>query len=129
MKSEPDSPRPAQLSWLETPKPGKLIFSLTIPGRLPSWNDILGMEQWARYKFKKELADTFLSALRQHECDSLTKTTSAKNTTLTFSATLLAAHLETARQRRILKLRNKKLAKANQKKSESKSLNSDKVPF
>jgi hypothetical protein len=28
-----------------------------------------------------------------------------------------------------LKLRNKKLAKANQKKSESKSLNSDKVPF
>jgi hypothetical protein len=28
-----------------------------------------------------------------------------------------------------LKLRNKKLAKANPKKSESKSLNSDKVPF
>ena len=45
----------------EKPKPGKLIFSLTVPGRLPSWNDILGMEQWARYKFKNSLAKDFLS--------------------------------------------------------------------
>ena len=125
--SPQDSRAGQQLSWLETPKPkeGKLIFSLTVPGRLPSWNDILGMEQWARYAFKKELAAVFSSALQQSERDSLTRTISAKNTTLIFSATLLAEHLEILRQRRILRSRNKKLAKANPKKSGSKSLKSN----
>ena len=62
--SKADSPMPVQTSWLETPKaPGRLIFSMTIPGRLPSWNDILGMEQWARYDFKNELAELAVTKL------------------------------------------------------------------
>src|SRR5580704_4431953 len=111
------------------PKPGKLIFSLTIPGRLPSWNQILGMEQWARYQFKKELAESFLFALQQSERASLTGTTCAKNTTSIFSATHLREYLETAQQRRRLKSAKKKLKLAKEKKSDLKSLKSKtKVP-
>lgn len=113
-----------------TPKPGKLIFSLTIAGRLPSWNDILGMEQWARYQFKKELAGKFLYALQQSERASSTKIISAKNTTSICSATLLVAHLETARQLRELKSAKKKLKLASAKKSALKSMSCKKpVPF
>lgn len=102
-------------------KPGKLIFALTIPGRLPSWNDILGMEQWARYRYKKDLADKFVFALQQSERASSTKIISQPSSTLIFSATLLVAHLETARRRRELKSANKKLKLAKEKKSGSKS--------
>ena len=80
---------PQQLSFEPTPTtPGELILRLDVPGRLPSWNQIMGMEQWARYKFKGELADVFLSSLRAIEGGSSTKTTSAANTTSTFYATL-----------------------------------------
>lgn len=131
MNSERDSQTVQPTFFAEAPAQGRLIFTLTVPGRLPSWNDILGMEQWARYRFKADLAKGFLSELRRSEGDSLTKTTSAKNTTLIFSATRLEDYLETARQQRALKSRNKKLAKANPKKSESKSLKNDlgPVPF
>ena len=83
-------------------KPGKLLFSITIPGRLPSWNDILGMEQWARYKFKQELQKEFLSALRLSASDSSTLTTYAKNS-MSIAADTLASYMETARLRRKLK--------------------------
>lgn len=63
-------------------------FSIVIPGRLPSWNQILGMEQWARYKFKQELAKDFLSALRATAEDCSTRTTSAKNTMSIYADTL-----------------------------------------
>lgn len=111
-----------------TPKPGKLIFALTIPGRLPSWNDILGMEQWARYKFKKELSDVFMFALQQSERASSTGTISAKNTMSIFCAIHLREYLETAQQRRLSRSANKKLKLEKEKKSGSKFLKS-KVPF
>ena len=119
-----------QLSWEpEKPKPGKLIFSLTVPGRLPSWNDILGMEQWARYKFKNSLAKDFLSELRRSERGSLTGTTCAKSTTSIFSATLLERHLETARQQRKSRSARKKLKLADAKKSELKFTKPEPLPF
>ena len=31
--------------------------------RLPSWNQLLGMEQWQRHQFKKGIAAAFLFAL------------------------------------------------------------------
>lgn len=112
------------------PKPGKLIFTLVVPGRLPSWNQILGMEQWARYQFKKELAAAFTFALEQSERASLTGTISAKNTTSIFSATHLREYLETAQQRRQSRSAKKKLKLAKEKKSALKSLKSKtKVPF
>lgn len=131
MNSNEDS-QMRQISFfdLTQPKPGKLIFTLTVPGKLPSWNDILGMETWARYRFKKELADVFLFALQQSERASSIGTTSAKNTTLIFSAIHLREYLEMAQQRRKSKSANKKLKLANEKKSALKSLRSEKeVPF
>ena len=101
-----------QLTWEpEKPRPGKLIFSLTVPGRLPSWNDILGMEHWARHKFKKELANEFLSELRALERGSSTKTTSAKSTTLTFADTL-ALYLATKQEQRASRQRSVRRKKA-----------------
>lgn len=64
------------------------FFSLVIPGRLPSWNQILAMHHWQRKKFKDQLAHEFLSALRQSASDCSIPTTSARNTTLTYAATL-----------------------------------------
>src|ERR1035437_4270445 len=87
------------------------MFSLMVPGRLPSWNQILAMEHWARYKFKKELADVFLSALRASGGDCSTKIISAKSTIATYAGTL-ESYLETALQRRKLRSANKKLLKA-----------------
>lgn len=110
------------------PQPeGELVFSLTVPGRLPSWNEILGMEQWARYQFKKELAESFLSALRQSAADSSTKTICARSTTLIFVATL-ERYLQMRREQRRLKSASKKLSRGLLKKSASKFSNS-KVPF
>lgn len=111
------------------PKPGKLIFELTLPGRMPSWNEMLGMEHWARYKFKKELASNFLYALSRKERFSSTTTTVAKSSTLTFSATHLAAYLATAEKRRELRSVKKKLKTENQKKLDSKCTKSKKLPF
>ena len=127
--SKADSPMPVQTSWLETPKaPGRLIFSMTIPGRLPSWNDILGMEQWARYDFKNELADSFLSELRRSAATSLTTTTAARNIMLTYCATL-ESYRATRAKLRALRQSNKRLEKASAKKSGLRSLNSDRSAF
>lgn len=104
-----------------------LVFKIEIPGRLPSWNDVLGMEQWARYKFKQELADAFLSALRRSEGDCSTKIISARSTTLTYADTL-ARYLQTKQQERRSKLLKKRLAAKSQSSSESKS-SKGKVPF
>lgn len=106
----------------------KLIFSLEVEGRLPSWNEILGMEQWARYKFKGELASAFLSALRLSGAGCSTRITSAKNTTLTYADTL-AQYLETKQAARKLRSRNKRLALKNASLCESKSTLFNKPPF
>ena len=89
---------------------GELLISLTVPGRLPSWNKILGMEQWARYRFKKDLATTFLSALRAGENDFSTKTTSVKSITSIYAATLESC-LETRLARRKLRSARKRSAR------------------
>lgn len=103
------------------PKPkGRLIFSITVPGRLPSWNEILGMEHWARYAYKKELADGFLSELQRRANDCSTKTTCAKNLWLIYAATL-ARYLETARRRRILRSGSKRPSPGKLRRSKSKS--------
>jgi hypothetical protein len=129
MNSDSASHKPVQLSFDSAPPspPGELIFKMEMYGRLPSWNDILGMEQWARYKYKKELADRFLSALRQYASDSSIKTICAKSTMLTYAATL-GSYLETARLRRKLKSASKKRSPDKQSTLESKS-SDDKVPF
>jgi len=104
--------------------PGEAIFEAEIPGRLPSWNEILGMEQWARYKFKKQLAEAFLSGLRATGGGCLTKTISAKNSTSTYAATL-ESYLRTRQAKRKLKLAKKRLEAKRLSSSESKST----VPF
>jgi hypothetical protein len=121
---------PVQLSFDATPEPpsGKLIFSLEVDGRLPSWNEILGMEQWARYKFKGKLANDFLFALRRSAADSSTKTTCARNTMLTFADTL-ARFLETKQAARKLKQRSKRLAAKSASLSALKSSLFEKPPF
>jgi hypothetical protein len=129
MNSSPDFQTPRQTSFFATPEtPGELLFSLTIPGRLPSWNEILGMEQWARYNHKKELAGAFLCALRATANDSSTKTTSAKSTMLTYADTL-ERYLATKQAERKSRSAKKKLEAKNLKGSSSKSTDFGKVPF
>ncbi len=109
------------------PEP-ELIVSLKIPGRLPSWNDILGMEFWARDKFKSQLQDDFLSALQQCATDCSTKTTPAKNIILTACDTL-ACYRETVRQRRKSRRYKKKQSQEAKSLFESKSSELPKPPF
>ena len=93
-----------------------LIFALKIPGRLPSWNQILAMHHWQRKKFKDQLKRDFASALDRGVSDSLTKTTCAKNTSLISCATVassLMMHLTNA----ALKSRKRSAEKASRKKS------------
>lgn len=119
-----------QQTFFDCPKeePGKLVFKLTVPGRLPSWNEILGMERWARYQFTKDLADAFLSALRHSEDGSSMKIIYAKNTTSTFADTL-ARYLRMRREQRRLKSLKKRSDLKNKNESKSKSMKSYKVPF
>ena len=101
------------------PLSSELIFQMKMPGRLPSWNQILAMHHWKRKKFKDALAKDFLSALKANENDSLTKITFAKNTSLISCATA-AAFLMTHLTNAALKSRKKNAEKVSQKKSQSK---------
>lgn len=105
----------------------KLIFSLEVPGRLPSWNHILGMEQWARYKFKGELANAFLCALKLSGDDSSTKITCAKSTMLTYADTL-ERYLGTKQAERRLKSAKKRSGLKSQSEHSLKFTKSE-VPF
>jgi hypothetical protein len=60
---------------------------ILIPGRLPSWNQILAMEHWQRHKYKQQTKRAFELGLLQCASDCLTRTTSVKNTWLTSAAT------------------------------------------
>ena len=86
----------------------KLLCTIVVPGRLPSWNDMLGMEHWQRYKFKNDLAKSFLSALRQSETDCSMRTISQRNS-MSIYADTLASYLTTARARRALRSAKKRL--------------------
>ncbi len=119
---------PQQLQFGEAPAVhGTLVFRLTIPGRLPSWNQILGMEQWARYKFKDQLQLAFLYALQVAAKDCSMKTTSAKNTFL-IAADILLSYRAMAQARRISRSAKRRSNPEHPKKPSSKSLKS-KVPF
>lgn len=107
--------------------PGRLVFRLTIPGRLPSWNDMLAMEHWERYLYKREVADAFLSELRRIAESCSTKTTSARNSWLTYADTL-ERYLAMRQEKRRLRLLKRRLAAKNQKELSLKS-SSDDVPF
>lgn len=106
---------------------GKLVFSLTVPGRLPSWNEVLGIEQWARYKFKQDLAKSFELSLRASAKDSSMTTTLQRNSTLTYCATL-ESYQAMRREQRRLRLLKKKLNPTKRSESSLKSLKS-KLPF
>jgi hypothetical protein len=97
---------------------GTRIFSLTIPGRLPSWNQVLALSHWQRIKLKKGIADAFLCALRASAVDCSTRTICAKNSTLTYLDTL-ELFLKTARSKRESKSASKRLARANLKEPKS----------
>lgn len=71
-----------------TPSDGTLIFRLEIDGKLPSLNELFGMEHWERKKFKDQLADAFLCALQQSESASSMRITSSQSSTSIYSATL-----------------------------------------
>ncbi len=111
----------------EPEKKGELIFSLKVPGRLPSWNKLLAMEHWERNTFKKKLANDFLYALQASANTCLTRTTSVKNSYATYYATLVS-YRETARQLRKFRSAKRKLNPVARRKFRSKSSNS-KVPF
>jgi hypothetical protein len=80
----------------------KPILTLTIPGRLPSWNQILAMHHWQRKKFKDQIAKDFLRALQATESGSLTKATSVTSSTRIYADTL-ARCLTTRRKSAIAK--------------------------
>ena len=118
----------ADLFSTETQPPPnrKLIFSLDLGGRLPSWNDILGMEQWARYQFKNQVAADFLCALRASAADSSTKITCARSSMSIFADTL-ESYLKTRQEQRKLRAAKRRLEAKSASLFESKS--SAKVPF
>ena len=93
----------------------RLVFSLRIPGRLPSWNALLGSGHWQRSKLKSQIQGDFLCALQAAAADCLTRTTSQRN-----SMSIAAATLESYRamrlSARVLRSAKKKLEKANKKK-------------
>lgn len=92
-----------------------LIFSLIIPSKLPSWNEILGMHHWARKKFKDQIAQEFLSELRVCANDSSTKTICVKNI-MSIYADTLESYLATKQAKQKLRQRNAKLKKTKKKK-------------
>lgn len=126
----PPSSQPMQPTLFQAPtpsEPGQLVFEIEVDGRLRSWNDILGMEQWARYEFKKELADVFLSALRRYGRDSSTKTIFARSTMSIFADTL-ESYLTMLQAKRKLRSDKKRRSRAEENLFASKSSKS-KPPF
>lgn len=104
------------------------IFSLVIPSFVslksargekretllpvvPSWNDMLAMQSWARMRRKDEIQRAFLSALRAAADDPLMTITCARNTLLT-AADMLDSYRMTALDKR----KSKQLAKRLEKK-------------
>lgn len=105
----------------------KIICQLTIPGRLPSWNQVLGMEHWARYQMKQRWEDAFLSVLRAYAKDCSMRTISVKNF-WSIAADALDLYRETARAKRRLKSASRKQSRELAKKSLFKSSKSE-PPF
>lgn len=83
-----------------TKKDGKIIVKMN--HCVPSWNELLGMDHFARMRRKEQIQAVFLSALQASERDSSTRTISRKSTLLTAAVTL-ASYLLTTRQKRASK--------------------------
>ena len=98
---------PPKHSFPKTPP--KLIFRLTIHERLPSWNQILGMDHWQRAKLKDGIQVRFLCALKAAAAVCSMKTTSAKNT-MSIAADTLESYRMIIREKRRLKSAKKRLA-------------------
>jgi hypothetical protein len=84
------------------------VVRFTVPGPLPSWNEVLAMSHWKRHKFKGQLQESFLSALRISACDSLTMTIAARNS-MSIAADTLACYRQMLRTKRESKRAKKKL--------------------
>ena len=85
------------------PKPSsRETVEFHIPGRLPSWNQILGMSHWERVAFKRQAMDGFLCALRACDSGCSTRTTSARST-LSIAAAMLVSYREMALGKRTSK--------------------------
>lgn len=93
----------------------KLIFSLVVPGRLPSWNEVMRMHRWAQHSLTERTQQDFLSALLAIASASSTKTTCAKKQSLIAYGTLESC-LAMRREQRELRRLKKKSAKAKPKK-------------
>ena len=113
MNSSNDSPEQLKISSVATPPIMSEPIHLTIPGPLPSWNDILGMEHWERAKVKSAIQEVFLSALRLSASDSSTKTTSVKNSMSIAADTLVSYQAMRQEKRRLRQAKKKLLAKQN----------------
>lgn len=81
---------------------------------VPSWNDVLQLQPWARQKRKGEILDAFLCALRASAADSSTRTTSARST-LSIAADMLDSYRATALAKRKLRSANARRSKAKKK--------------
>jgi hypothetical protein len=95
-------------------------FSLLIPGRLPSWNALLGLGHWQRAKLKNQIQESFLSALRAAAADCLTRTTSQRSS-MSIAAATLDSYRAMRLSARVLKSAKKKLEKQSAKKRALKS--------
>lgn len=102
------------------------FLTIEIPGRIPSWNEILGMEHWERYRFKSKLRREFISGLRVFAQLCSMKTTSARNSILIAAATL-ESYDRMIRERQRLKSARRRWEKKNPNLFASKS--SSNVPF
>lgn len=75
--SDRDSPKPPMPSSGST-----LVFRLEVPGRLPSWNEVLGMGLRARMRLKKQQHAAFESAARESAGACSIQTIAASSTRL-----------------------------------------------
>lgn len=81
---------------------------IVVPGPIPSWNEILKLEHWGRDKLKKEIQESFLSALQRSASDCSTRTISAKST-MSIAADTLVSYQATQRAKRASRRAKKKL--------------------
>jgi hypothetical protein len=87
---------------------GSTPIVLVVPHPLPSWNALLGLEHWGRAKLKKQIQESFLSALRHAAADCSTRTTSQRST-MSIAADTLASFQATQQAKRALRRAKKKL--------------------
>lgn len=80
---------------------------MEIPGRIPSWNALLGMTHWKRIRAKKEQQENFISALSLGVNDSATRTILASSGCSTVSD-IVARLREMSRKKSTLKSRSEK---------------------